>query len=123
MRYAKTIVAVAAVAGILATAPTASAFTAPSSIVPYMPANNVVTVSKLNSNIAGVDQYMCSTGVVLSVTANTPMSTVQKLAASNLAFSKFKNATLTAAQRFNPIQLQQATIWFMNNIGRPLYGL
>jgi hypothetical protein len=107
----------------LATASTASAFTAPSSIAAFMPANNVVTVSKLNSTIAGVDQYMCSTGVVLSVTANTPMSTVQKLASSNLAFSKFKVATLTVAQRANPIQVQQATIWFMNNIGRPFYGL
>jgi hypothetical protein len=123
MRYAKTIVALAAVAGTLAMAPTASAFTAPGSIGPYLPAANVVTVTKLQSSIAGVDQYQCSVGGVLSVTAGTPLAKVQALACSNLAFKKFKAATLTPVQQFNPIQLQQATIWFMNNIGRPWYGL
>jgi hypothetical protein len=112
-----------AVLGLAAFAGHAEAFTAPKSIAPFMPAANAVTVSKINSTVPGVDQYLVSTGTVLSVTAGTPLSSVQKLAASNLAFAKFKAATLTPAQQVNPIQVQAATIWFMSNIGRPFYGL
>jgi len=123
MRFAKQFAGLAAVLCVAAFGGRASAFTAPSNIGPYLPAANVVAVTKIHSNVNGVDQYMCSSGSVLSVTAGTPLLHVQKLACSNLAFAKFKAATLTAAQRTNPLQLQIATAWFMNNIGRPLYGL
>jgi hypothetical protein len=123
MHFLKKFAAFLAVLGVAAFAGHAEAFTAPTSIAAFVPAANVVTVHKITSTVAGVDQYMCSTGNVLSVTANTPLSTVQKLASSNLAFAKFKIATLTPAQRLNPLQVQAATIWFMTNIGRPLYGL
>jgi len=123
MRFAKKFVAVAAVLGVVACAGRVSAFTAPTSIVPFLPAANVVTVVKMNSTVAGVDQYQCSTGNVLSVAAGTPLAKVQSLACSNLAFAKFKAATLTPAQQVNPLQLQIAGMWFMNNIGRPYYGL
>jgi hypothetical protein len=123
MRFVKQFAALAALLGVAAFAGRASAFTPPTKVTAYLPALNVVTVNKINSTVAGVDQYMCSTGTVLSVTAGTPLATVQKLAASNLAFAKFKAATLTPAQQANPLQVQLATVWFMNNIGRPYYGL
>jgi hypothetical protein len=123
MRFAKQLVGLAAVLGVVSIAGRASAFTAPAKITAFLPAANIVTVTKLNSKISGVDQYLCSTGTVLAVTAGTPLASVQKLASSNLAFTKFKAATLTPAQQVNPIQLQLATAWFMNNIGRPYYGL
>jgi hypothetical protein len=122
MRFAK-FAGLAAVLSVVAFGGRASAFTAPKIITPYLPANNVVTVTKIQSSVSGVDQYHCSTGTVLSVTAGTPLATVQKLACSNLAFAKFKAATLTVAQQKNPLQVQQATVWFLNNIGRPYYGL
>jgi hypothetical protein len=123
MRFVKKFAALVAVLGVAAFAGHAEAFTAPTSIAAFLPAANAVTVSKIPSTISGVDQYMVSTGTVLSVTAGTPLAQVQKLAASNLAFAKFKVATLTPAQRVNPIQVQFATVWFMTNIGRPFYGL
>jgi hypothetical protein len=123
MHLAKKFAAMATVVTALALAGQASAFTPPTTLVPYLPANNLVTITKIKSTVPGVDQYLCSTGTVLSVAAGTPVASVQKLAASNLAFAKFKAATLTPAQQVNPVQLQLATIWFMNNIGRPLYGL
>jgi hypothetical protein len=127
MRFVKQFAGLAVVLGMAALAGRASAFTAPTNLAPYLPAANLVTVAKINSNVSGVDQYTCNPAApgltVLSVTAGTPLSQVQKLASSNLAFYKFKLATLTAAQRANALQVQAATVWFMNNIGRPLYGL
>jgi hypothetical protein len=123
MRFAKMFAALAAMFTVVALAGQASAFTPPAKITAFLPAANVVTFTKINSSVPGVDQYMCSNGTVLSVTSGTPVATVQKLASSNCAFAKFKTATLTKAQQSNPLQLQAATIWFMNNIGRPYYGL
>jgi hypothetical protein len=123
MHSAKKFAALATVLTLVAFAGRSSAFTAPASIAAFLPAANVVTVRQITSTVHGVDQYMCSTGTTLSVSAGTPLATVQKLACSNLAFAKFKAATLTPAQQANPIQVQQATIWFMTKIGRPYYGL
>jgi hypothetical protein len=123
MRFEKKFVALVAVLTGVAFVGQASAFVAPTNIVPFLPPLNVVTVTKLKSTVPGVDLYLCSTGTTLSVTAGTPLASVQKLACSNLAFAKFKAATLTPAQQANPIQLQAATIWFMTKIGRPYYGL
>jgi len=123
MRFVKQFAAVLAVAGVLAFAGKAPAFTAPTSIAPYLPAVNVVTVTKITSTVANVDQYQLSTGGILSVTAGTPLAKVQALASGNLAWAKFKTATLTVAQRNNMLQNQIALQWFMQNIGRPFYGL
>jgi len=123
MRFVKQFAAVVAVVGVLACAGKASAFTAPTSIAPYLPAANLVTVQKITSTVANVDQYQCSTGNVLSVTAGTPLSKVQSLACGNLAWAKFKTATLSVAQRNNILQNQIALQWFMQNIGKPFYGL
>ncbi len=123
MRFAKQFVAVLAVAGVLACAGNVSAFTAPVSIAPYLPANNAVTVTKITSTVPNVDQYHVSNGTTLSVTKGTALSKVQALASGNQAWSKFKLATLTPAQQNNLLQNQIAMVWFMQNIGHPFYGL
>jgi hypothetical protein len=100
-------------------------FTPPPDKSAYLPAQNVVTVTPVAAQAPNVDSYSVSLpeGTVLNVTAGTPSKTVQELAAGNLAWSKFKAATLTPADQVNPFQLQMALIWFLQNIGRPHYGL
>lgn len=116
----------------------AMAFTPPSDITPYKPANNVVVVTPIVSGMPNVDQYDVSDTTVLvdrfgnctsfvspglqlnsciySVSAGTSLKLVNKLAAGNNAWAKFKAATLTPAEQVNPTQLQTAMIWFFQHI-------
>jgi hypothetical protein len=123
MRFAKKFAALAAVVTVVAFAGQASAFIAPVKITAFLPAANVVTITKIKSTLPGVDQYMCSTGNVMSVATGTPVAKVQTMACVNLAFTKFKAATLTPVQQTNPQQMQTATIWFVTHISKPYYGM
>jgi hypothetical protein len=97
---------------------------------PWLPPANTATVASITSTVAGVDQYQVtptdsppSAPFVESVTTGTPLPQVVALATANIAFNKFKLATLTASDRLNPLQLQAALAWFLQNIGRPDYGV
>jgi len=110
--------------------PVFAGFTAPTSVAPYLPSKNTANVAAVTSNVPGVDQYAVaptdtppSPGFTLSVTAGTPLSAVQDLATGNIAYRKFIADTVSAGDQYNPFVLQVAAIWFMNNIGRPYYGL
>ncbi len=100
-------------------------FTAPVDITPYLPASNEATFTPiLPPAVFNVDQYLVEPGAtVFSVTHGTSLFKVHALVTANIAWQKFKPATLTAADQVNPLQLQIAMIWFMNHVGRPYYGL
>jgi hypothetical protein len=123
MRFAKLFVAVLAVAGVLALAGQASAFTAPTNITPYLAVNNGATVTPITSTVPNVLQFHTSYGTTLSLPAGTSAAKAQQIAMRNLAWSKFVLATLTPAQRLNPLQVQIAMVWFEQNIGKPQYGV
>jgi hypothetical protein len=120
MQYAKKVVGMAAVLGLLGFASQASAgFTPPSSITPYLPANNAVTVTVLLSN-AKLTYYRCSMGGVLTVATGTPMSAVLVYGANNCAWANFQAATVGAGASSSDVLTAQA--WYNANIYFPYYA-
>jgi hypothetical protein len=121
MSFAKKFVGLAAVLGTLVCVSTASAgFTPPSNITPYLPANNVTTVTKI-ATFANVDVYSCSMGGTISVPKGTPLAQVVVRAESNCAYQKFLNDTTAPGDRLNAGVMQAAVIWYTTNIYLPYY--
>ena len=121
----------------------AFAFTPPTDKTSLLPQNNVVEVTKKQSVVANVDQYsVCGTINTLdkfgnctvnisnppvitcctfSVTAGTPLATVQRSASANEAWAKLRVESLTPAEQNQVRPNQQALMWFMSNIYFPYY--
>jgi hypothetical protein len=122
MRFAKKSLALAAVAGFLALTPKASAgFTPPSSLTPFLPAANVVTVSKLMT-VGSYTVYSCSMGSTIVVPSSYSLALTQVVASSNCSWSKFQTATISADSRNNGTVVTQAQNWWNANINVPYYG-
>jgi hypothetical protein len=109
---------------------TSMSFTVPTDLTPFLPPANTVTIAPIATQDPLTDQYQVtptdsppSAPFVDAVPKGTPLSKVAELAAGNVAWRKFQLATLTAADRVNPSQMQTALAWFLNKIGRPDYGL
>jgi hypothetical protein len=121
MSFAKKFVAVAAVLGTLVCVSTASAgFTPPSDITPYLPANNVTTVTKI-ATFANTDVYACSMGGTISVPKGTALAVVIVRAESNCAYQKFIAATTAPGDNQNAAVMQAALIWYTTKIYLPYY--
>ncbi len=118
MRLAKTFVAVTALSLALC-GQAKAAFVPPSSVVPYMPANNVATVVKVTT-VGSFDVYkVVQTGTPFAVAKGTPLAAVVRQASLSLAFNKLLiNTGLAGSTNF--ADRQSATLWFYANVA-PLY--
>jgi hypothetical protein len=122
MQLVKKSLALAAVAGFLALTPKASAgFTPPTSLTPFLPAANAVTVNKLMT-VGSYTVYSCSMGSTIVVPSSYSLSLVQVVASSNCSWSKFQAATISADSRNNGTVVTQAQNWWNANINVPYYG-
>jgi hypothetical protein len=121
MRFVQKCFAVAAVFGFLALVPKASAqFTPPSSLTPYLPANNAVTVTKA-ATIGSTTVYACSMGGSIAVKSSTPMAAVLLLASENCAWQTFRVATVAPGSLNNGSVVAQSQAWFNANVAQPYY--
>jgi hypothetical protein len=119
MRFLQKSVAAAAVIGLLALAPRASAqFTPPSSIAPYLPAANPVTVNKIAS-FGTYSLYSCSMGGNVVVPSSYTVAMTQVVASSNCSWKAFVAATV---QGSNGAAVVQAQNWWNANINYPYYN-
>jgi hypothetical protein len=122
MQLVKKSIAVAAVVGVLALAPKATAgFTPPSNITPFLPASNSVTVNKI-ATVGSYSIYACSMGGTVAVPTSYSLGLVQVIASSNCSWTKFKAATISADSINNPTVVTQAQNWWNANINNPYYG-
>ncbi len=118
MRFAKAVVAVT-VLSLALSSQAKAAFVAPTSLAPYMPANNVATVIKV-STVGNLDVYkVVQTGAPFAVVKGTALAAVVKQASLSLAFNKLLiNTGLAGSTNF--ADRQAATLWFYANVA-PLY--
>jgi hypothetical protein len=122
MQFVQKTLAAVAVFGFLALAPKASAqFTAPSSITPFLPASNVVTVKKITT-VGSYTIYSCSMGGYISVPTSYSLAAVQVVASSNCSWTAFKAATVAPGSQTNGAVLTQAQNWWNANVNYPYYA-
>jgi hypothetical protein len=117
MRFLKGSLAVAILS--LAFAGQAKAFTAPTNITPFLPANNQATVVKVKTT-ATLDVYtVTQTGAVIAVPKGTALAIVLQKASLSWAWVKVLAVTgLTNSTSLT--DLQAANTWFASTIA-PLY--
>jgi hypothetical protein len=122
MSFVQKSLAVVAVFGFLALAPKASAqFTPPSSLTPFLPASNVVTIKKVAS-VGAYTIYSCSMGGLVTVPTSYSLAAATVVASSNCSWTEFKAATVGAGSQTNSAVLTVAQNWWNANISFPYYS-